>query len=360
MKGGFSFCGVDIQDVGLEYAPELEDTYVYGSATTKVYEETFDGHNGGYFYGASRDPKQFILRCFFEETVIDKGLFTKIQHLFKVGKSGKLIFKRRPWCYYYATVTEYDDHELSNYLNGIIKITMKAYYPFARCDDLYSLRLTPNHENIMENSALYDTDGMAPEQAFTNINLTKPNTFSFTLGNPGTERAALTIVAAGDVGAGVIIRNKTTDQEMKLVAMSKAKTTNVNKVVTVDGISGKTILSVEDGSDASLAFLYHDYGFIELAPDYPANRKIYITGNSGNNITVSNKLEEDYIDKYIYVNGWRKITDQPDIHTLTVDSISAITKPFRATIMSMNQLEVVPVTSISLDKLSFYFKPTFA
>ena len=359
MKGGFTFCGVDINDIGLEYAPELEDTYVYRSANTRIHEETFDGHDGGYFYGTSLEPKSFVLRCFFEENIIDKGFLTKVQYLFKVGKSGKLIFKRRPWCYYYATVVDFDDHGITNYMNGIIKITMKAYYPVARCDSLYGLRLTPFYENMMANSALYDTDNMAPDQTFENIELTVPNVFPFILGNPGTERAKLTVVAAGDCGKGVIIKNKTTNQEMKLIAMSKDKTTNVNKHITVDGISGKTILSSVDGSDAAIAFLYHDYGFIDLAPNYPAERNIFISSAEDDVVTVTNNITKDYEGKYIYVNGWHKILEQSR-NTFKLDDNVSVDRPFRTTVMTMNELEVKPITTINLSKLSFQFKPTFA
>lgn len=360
LKGGFMFCGTDISDLGLEYAPELEDTYVYRPAATTIHDETFDGHTGGYFYGTSQKPKEFVLRCIFEETVIDKGFLTKIQHFFKVGKSGKLVFKRRPWCYYYVTVSEYDDTGITNYLNGVITIRMKAYYPFARCDHIYHFRSMPYHENIMANTAMYDTEGMAPDLSFTNVELTSPETKKIIIGNPGTERASLAVTAAGNSGKGVIIRNKTTNQEMKLVALSDAVTTDINKEVRIDGISGKTLLVNNDGTNPSLAFLYHDYGFLELEPGFPAERNIYVSYTDGNKIYVSNILNTDYVGKYIFVSGWHKIIDQPDKHTFIIDNAIENHGSSRTTIMTMNELEIVPVTTMNLSKLVFSFKPTFA
>ena len=357
MNGGFTFCGVDVANLGLEYAPELEDTYVYRPAKQNVYDQVFEGHNGGHFYGASYEPKEFILRCIFEETAIDKGFLSSVQSFFRVGKSGKLIFKRRPWCYYYATIVEYDDTGITNYLNGIIKITMKAYYPFARCDDVYSLRTMPYHENIIANTALYDIDGMAPQTDFEDIT----SKTDIIIGNPGSVDADVAIRVAGNSGGGVIIRNNTNKTEVKIVAMSKAKTTNVNKEVRIDGISGKTTLYDNDTGDSKIAFLYHGYGFLKLDPGYPVKRNIYISYVDGSSINASNIIHDDYIGMYIYADSkWHKIIDQPDNHTFIIDGIIENPGSIKTTIMKMNEITIEPVDSMDLSKLSFVFKPTFA
>ena len=46
MEGGFSFCGVDIADLGLEYAPENANTYVYSPGAFDVNDESFPAHDG--------------------------------------------------------------------------------------------------------------------------------------------------------------------------------------------------------------------------------------------------------------------------------------------------------------------------
>lgn len=360
MKGGFSFRGVDIADLGLEYAPELEDTYVYRPARPVIHEQTFEGHDGGYFYGASREPKEFILRCIFEETVIDKGFLSKIQAFFKVGKAGRLIFKRRPWCFYYATITDYDDKEITNYLNGVIKITMKAYYPFARCDNFYTVRATPYHENLLANTALFESEAMIPDNSFSDITTTK----NIILGNPGSERAHVEVVASGTSGAGVVITNKTTKQAMRLVAMSNVKP-GISKEVRVDGISGKTIVYDPLLQTSELAFLYHDYGFIELEPAFPAKRDVYIKYNENSStINTVNIMREDFVGQYIYAgNEWHKIVNQPDSKTITIDNEHPllISGEHRTMIMLMNEIEIKPDdANMNLTKLSFSFKPTFA
>lgn len=366
IRGGFSFCGIDIADIGLEYAPDIKDTYVYATATTNVHEETFEGHDGGYSYGSYKEPKTFTLRCIFEEEHIAKGLMAKVFHLFQPGKKGKLIFKRRPWCYYYATVTSVPDlSEVRNYLNGIITITMKAYYPFARGIEINnrlfcSLPTDPYHNEIMENTALLDKDYMVP-----NTQLTTPITgqTSILLYNPGTERAKVDIVISGSAGDGVTIANSTTNQKCRYVAFN----TNGNQYIYTDGISGKTVL--DDDGARELAFLYHDYGFIELEPAFPILRKIYATCE-GNTVTTVNILFEDeaeqewYAGKYIFIgneNGsWHKIVQCQDKHTLIISNTASQATPCYSCIALMNEITITPTHGSSLSRLSFIYKPTFA
>lgn len=354
MTRDFSFCGTHISTIGLSYAPELENTYVYRPAATNVHEETFEGHNGGYIYGAWKEPKEFILRCYFEEKRIDKGIMAKIHSLFRIGKTGKLIFDKRPWCYYFATVTNVDDRETSNYLNGIITITMKAAYPFARADFLYNERTDPFHDDIMNNSAAYDKQSMPPVTSFLSL---PQNTVI--IGNPGTERAAVKVTAAGDALEGIVIANNTTGQSMKIIGLSKAETTNVNGEVIIDSLNGKTILSKPN--EKTMAAKYHDYGFLELESAFPAIRDLYIHYDAGYTVQVVNILNENLIGKYIFVQGeWRKINTQPDKHTLTVSKAMTESGTEKTTAMLMNEIQITAIGTADITKLSFEFKPTFA
>ena len=196
--GGFSFCGVDIKDIGLEYVPENQNTYVYRPAKYNVQEETFDSHDGGYFYGTTLRPKEFTLRCIFQDTHINSGLLTRVFDLFKRGRTGKLIFSRRPWLWYDATVTAIDDSSLQNFLNGIIKITMKAYYPFGKTDQTYIYEDDPNEDDLLVNSAmLKDASWQLDKDFAENAPITGQLPEPIRLYNPGTERAPLTIEIAG-------------------------------------------------------------------------------------------------------------------------------------------------------------------
>lgn len=352
MVESFSFCGVDVTDLGLEYVPDLENTYVYKPAEAEMHEETFEGHHGGYFYGATRKPKEFILRCCFEER-IDKGLLAQFHSLFKVGRKGKLIFTKRPWCYYYATVTEIDDTELLSYRSGILKVSMKAGYPFGLCDDFVNIRTDPFHDEIALNTGLFENPDMILPTSFTSI--TKQT--SFLLANPGTERASVGIKIQGNVGTGVNVTNSTTGQTCRFIGFDDDITTNSGKWVYVDGITGKVLLT-NMASDTKLAFLYHDAGFIELDPGFPVLRDIYAS-SSGTTVTTTNIIHEDLSGKYIFLDSsWCKITKSVDKHTFTTNKTANCTA-VRTTVMPLNEIVIKPDTFMNIN-IEFIYKPTFA
>lgn len=372
MRGGFTFCGYDIADFNLEYAPDKENTYVYRPAKTIVHEETMDGHNGGYYYGAYKQPKEFVLRCFYEEKDIDRGLMSKMFQLFRVGKSGQLVFKRMPWYAYYVTVTEVNDRDMQNYRNGLITITMKAGYPFARGVNVnepydnehlfYSLPIDKYHDKVIQNTGLFIRRDMVPQMAFTDIQLTAPNNQTILLANPGTERASVGLVVAGNAGDGITITNNTTKQECSIVGMTRSATTGSGKELYIDGISGKTVL--RDNISSEISFLYHSGGFIEIEPTNPVIRNLYITSIGNNTISLVNNLEQDVIGRYIFVSShWHKILNQTDenILTLRVTEEEPLDVQNESTmICDMNEITVTPVTELYLDKLSFIYKPTYA
>ena len=358
MKGGFSFCGVDILDIGLEYAPENKDTYVYKPTETEIQEETFDGHDGGYFYGVTKKPKEFILKCFYENKNITDGIMAKANNLFRVGRSGVLIFNDRPWCYYYATVVDTDSSEMYNYMNGLFVITMKAYYPFARGIEvnghmMFNLETDSLHEKIVANTAILDREEMIPETSYDYLPEGK-----ILLYNPGTERASVGIVVAGEAGDGVTINNLTTGQSCRYVGFKPE-----SGDVCTDGINGKTI--AKKNGVSSLAFLYHDYGFIELEPAFPIIRDLYVS-TKDNVVTTVNMLYQEeaekewYKGKYIFVNGrWHKIQECSDEHILLLET-SAGTGSEKTCVVLMNEIEVHGTHGTELTNISFVYKPTYA
>ena len=359
MIGGFSFCGIDIADLGLEYAPENKDTYVYKPTTTNIHEEVFDGHDGGYYFGATKEPKEFILKCFYQDSHVSEGIMTKAHNVFRKGRSGLLVFKKRPWCYYYATVTDVDTTEMYNYLNGLFVVTMKAYYPLARGLEvngrlLCNLPDDPYHDDIMLNTALLESEEMVPQTMYTTL----PSN-PILLYNPGTERADVGIVISGSAGGGVTIRNLTTDQSCRYTNFD----TGASGEIYTDGINGKTILN--QNGVKTLAFMYHDFGFIELEPAYPIIRSIDVSYNGTTVTTTENLLalepEPDwYAGKYIYLDdAWYKIVSCDDLHTLTISS-DAGEGVCTTDIVLMNEINVITSQNTDLLKISFVYKPTFA
>lgn len=359
MTGGFSFCNTNIGSLGLYYVPELEDTFVYKPASSESHVETFEGHDGGYFYGSWYSPKEFTLRCYFEDSKIDKGIMAQIYALFKVGKSGKLVFDRRPWCYYHATVTDPIESDFINYENGLITIHMKAMYPFARSDIMINTQFEEYHDIIMSNSAVFDKPEMSLQQQFTNLQTDHTHPLSIILCNPGQETAHVGVSIAGDVGEGVVISNASTGQSMRFVAITKAVTTDSGKEVYVDSISGKTVLT--GGNQTQIKFLYHDYGFISLESSYPAIRDVYIDYTEGNIINVSNILDQNVVGKYIFATDrWMKIASRPDEHTIVVHGSISASGSERTMIVPMNEIYIIPDSTMDITSLKFIFKPTYA
>lgn len=368
MKGGFSFDGVDIAELGLEYVPELDDIYVYDPAEGEPQEQTFESHDGGYYYGVSLQPKDFTLRCYFEDSRVNRGVMAKIHHVFKKGRTGRLIFRRRPWCYYVATIVNVS-HEFSNYENGLITIEARAYYPFARSDVFFAMPTHREYQEMKTNSAVVTSRTMIPSmEVDCSSELTQST--ELLLLNPGTERAPVAIEIAGDAAAGVVIRNETTGEQCKYIGLTKAVTTSAGKYLCTDSLNGKTMLKSD--TTGELCFLYHDSGFINLAPAFPAIRDLYVNYTGGTSVTVTNMLydinevsaediNERYAGKHIFLDGeWREIAGVTDAHTLELTETIGDSGVESTMILKLNKITVAPVNTMALTRLRFQYKPTYA
>lgn len=384
MRGGFSFCGIDIATVGLEYVPEIADTYIYHPSKPRIFEEVFDSHVGGYYYGQTREPKVFSLRCIFEESEIDRGVMSRIFHLFKPGRTGSLVFERRPWCEYIATVTSIDDTQFTNYLNGFILIEMKAYYPFSTCNTMWLPAKYKDFTRAMANTALFEKEEMIPLMKFGSVALPISETISkapIILPNPGTEPAPVGIEIAGNAGTGVTITNMSTGQTCRFVGLTSQEFDGEKTWLYLDSLTGKT-LKVQDGK-SKLQFINHERGYLHLAPGYPCIRNMYIYTQDG---TVYSKTklydhrvgetradaEERYVGKYIWLdNKWCKITgvgngttptmyDGTDEYVLKINQYVPDGLRVRASVYQMNEISVKADTTMRLTRLNFIYKPTFS
>lgn len=108
LEQSFVFDGVDARQLGLTWVPELRDTAVFMPGKQTYSETVFEGHNGGYYFGKTTPPKEFNLRCAFENRSIYEGYLDKLLGHFKPGKTARLSFTDRPWCWYTTTVTHID------------------------------------------------------------------------------------------------------------------------------------------------------------------------------------------------------------------------------------------------------------
>ena len=355
MQGGFSFCGVDIAKFKLEYVPTLDQTYVYSGSDYEVHQEVFDAHHGGYFYGTTVQPKDFTLRCFFQDQHISHGVLSDIEHFFRRGKTGKLVFQNRDWLWYTATVVDLDTKDLRNYRNGFVTISMRAYYPFSRHDHLCLKDENMFGNHIAANSGLLK-ESLTPSCEIGPLTESK-NIFLY---NGGSETASVAIEIAGEAGEGVTITNHTTGQTCKMIAFTKENTDDAGKYIVVDGLNGKTVLT--DGSTAERSFAYHDHGFIELAPSCPVERDVYISyvGGSTSVTIIGAQIGESSIGRHIMVGAeWKKIVGISDGNVIVIDSPAAEDGFEYSNIVTMNEINIELSAGADLSKLNFVYKPTF-
>lgn len=366
--------------------PDNQNTYVFSTVPWKLDEETFEAHDGGYVYGATAQPKDFTLRCIYENNHINDGELTRIMHFFKRGRTGKLIFQTRPWCWYVATVASVDATQMTNYLNGFITIKMRAYYPFARTEQTYIYNDDPNETNLLNNTAMMKGVEWDLSKNFASSEITEQTTYQ--LYNPGTETAAVSIEIAGDVGTGVTITNSTTGQSCKIVALTKAITTDASKYLIIDSLSGKVLLTT--GSATEYGFLYHDNGFIDLASNYPVIRNANVTGAyNTNKLNSSTAFDESIIGQYfsMRVSGSSAELGSAVVGQMLLNNAAAsdlfiakitglennnkrlvldrtlpvgVTVAVNPAIGTFNNITVTPATIMALTKLIFRYKPTFA
>lgn len=265
ITGGFSFCGTNIGTFGLEYVPSLQDMYVYRQGQYAVDEDTFTAHHGGYMYGTQVKPKDFTLQCFYEGRDINSGLQMNVEHYFRRGRTGKLIFSTRPWLWYVATVVSVETQRTNRY-NGFVTIKMRAYYPFGRTDNLYLLTTA---DVDMKNNTFLLNAADTPTTNYNGIALQANEPYTIHLYNGGTEPAAVEIQIAGAINEGITFENVTNHTRCKLRALTAELSSGAGKYLSCNALNGKTVLT--DGSTSELAFLYHDEGFLYLDPGTPSN-----------------------------------------------------------------------------------------
>lgn len=406
MKGGFSFCGLNIGDLGLQYAPELQDTFVYGNADLTVNEESFAARDGGIRYGSSYKPKDFRLRCYFEDKHINDSILDNILNFFTKDKTGKLVFDNRDWCWYNATVMSIDVSNITNYKNGFVTINLRAYYPFARTEIFYAKTETEDGSHItydedsdfnsyiqyptvndedpiidyqiddqeylnvngesvvttdpyLKNKVTFYSEDVTPLFSFTNVTSSK----TVLLYNAGNARASVCIKLKGNAGDdGVVIYNRANGAEAKFIGFTKQATTSASKYILCDSLNGKTILT--NGTTSAMMFLYHDYGFIDLIPSTHLLKNVKWTYETGSNTVTSNKhLNETHVGNYIYILGnWHQIVSVTGNNTALIDVTGMpITESGTelSDIVFMNELAIVTSNNTVLDEVTFIYKHTF-
>lgn len=368
MKGGFSFCGVDIENLGLTYVPEMSETYApFAGADISVSALNEGTMDGGYFYGTTLKPKEFTLRCIFENDDIRNGNLMRIENIFARGKTGRLVFKNHDWIWYTATVTQaVNTDKLTNYMNGFVTIRLTAYYPYGRSDYLYLPEdMDPEsklYKDMLFNSAILKQEDMPIPPA------SSPNTennATIYVYNPGTETAKCAIqMKHNALKEGVTIENLTTGQKCEVAGL-----TNRSKTIVVDGMNGKTVVYESGSVEPALGFIYHRGGFIDLVPAGNIIRDVEIrkTGANTYEITNSGSIEEDgytyYIGKWIICEGNCMQITESNGSTLTVEQTNSLASNKNYSMNIVDNVNKIMVSKkaagTTIDNFGIIYKATF-
>ena len=352
----FTFCGVSVADCGLHYVPKADNIFVWDS-NYETHSVEVAGHHGGYYFGSTIKPKAFDLDCYFED--ITSLQLKQIQALFHRGRTGELVFSDRPFLTYTATVTEWTRPEIYATKSGLITLHLTAFYPFARMDR-YSVLDFEEYGSTYEDLVKGSTGVMLTSDTPANvIDTTTALTAvtSFLLYSCGDERADPVIRIAGSVGTGVSIYNSATKQTCAIKGLTKALTSNVNKWLEIDTLSGKVYLT--DGTTPVMSFLYHDRGFIQLEGSAPIRRSVPFT-YTGNALASDALFTPNDEEKYVNISGtWRRITDYMNPSAVLIDYTYGAPGSATSDIVTMNYITVTPVTTMEITKLEFHYNPTF-
>ena len=164
------------------------------------------------------------------------------------------------------------------------------------------------------------------------------NSTSFLMYNPGTEAAHTIIRLAGDAGEGLLIRNLTTGQRCKVAGLTGTSLLP-GALLVLDSEKGQT--RVELGDESTLAFAFHDEGYITLAPCTPFTRAVSVSHTAGSNTVTSADLFKPYMKgQYLYLSGWVKINVVTDENTAVIARNADSTGTTVTPIVTMNEMEL--------------------
>lgn len=391
MATSFTFDGKNCKtDFGIRYAPDLRDTYVWKPVAHTIHEQRFDAHPGGYYYGSTPQWKDIVIRCFFEDKLITDGFLTRIERFYHIGRTGKLTFSNRPWCYYNATIVQYDDTQLRNKHNGVLQMVMRCYYPYARgLKNMNQYTASDITKRMLQNSGLSAYNSTLFPTSFTFDSVTsKPIPFPSQLLNPGTVRAdtLMKIRCNGSLGDGIIIKNRATNQECKI---QPTLTPGVDYYL--DSLNGYCY--VIEYNERIMKPLHHDFDFIQLLPaelmfiddvywdaesevlvgDWPydikdlkgkiirLNAECIDTIESADYATVRQRTGNNVYGEAAYgVDVYGEDIVAVTLSNYSITSETNIDYPYAAVVDPVNKLTIEAVGNTATNiTVSFDYKPTF-
>lgn len=207
---GFSYRGKNIGDFGdIYYIPDADERGDY-ALPYEVSEQELNGRDGAYYYGNRVEPREFALRCYYENlTQKDKE---DIMRWYNRNTKGRLIFDERNWVYYDVIPNarvDFEDYR-GETCNGVrykgrMTIHLKAYCPFGKLlpDAMVNSNVTLVGAAWADISFVGSSTTGADNETLILYSARMPSdTYStsdtlFYIYNPGTEPTPLLIKLAG-------------------------------------------------------------------------------------------------------------------------------------------------------------------
>lgn len=357
----FSFSGINISHFGVHYAPDRPDWHIWDDDYSVV-NKTVDSQDGGQWYGSSVRPKEFNLRCYFED--ITEFQLAFIIGLFERNRFGDLIFDERPWLVYKARITKRPNivkyPTPSGRYSGVITVYLTAYYPFAK-SNIHVLE--DNEDYLGLSDRLKNTTGIlyrdrTPKVQDISESSRAIGQFEFYLLNGGNAKADTVIRIAGDVGEGVVIHNATLGRSCKVTGLTEANTSSEGKWLEIYSQTGECFIT--NGNSRQNGWAHHDAGYIQLAHTGIIRRGIGLKFE-GNTI----KADIDVFipsdtGKHIWAeSGWVQIVSVTDARTITVDPPAPVNGIGSGDIVLLNKIVVTPLSTMSLTKFEVDYYHTF-
>lgn len=356
MAEGFRYNGVHIEDMHCQYVPDADVRGDVMGAYT-VHDEDMDGRNGGVWFATTVKPRVFNLACVYEEITLAQR--EEILNWLDRRTSGELIFDDRPYAVYTVRPTErvrFEDYS-GTYIDGVEKhsgvftIQFTAYCPFAKLvANSIPMQMPDDEEQANAINRMKEDIMLLPsEQMPSSPSL---STRSFLLYNCGTENAHTVIKLAGTIGEnGMLIMNTTTGQRCKVGPITAAETTDLNKRLAISSEMGK--VEMIGSVSTELAFEYHDYGYITLAPSTAYTRDITMTYSSGQQTITSNGQFKPYMEgQYVYVGSdWFEIAKVNSKDSATLSSAPSGSGTVHTPVVTMNRI-IITGDNINLTELS--------
>lgn len=163
------------------------------------------------------------------------------------------------------------------------------------------------------------------------------------------------MAVAGNVGdQGLLLYNRTTKQRCKIINLTTEATADIGARLLVDATRGRVSI-VRDGAE-TLAFAYHDEGYIQLEGAFPIARNLtFRYAASERKCTCDDLLYPEMEGWYVNLSGqWIRISKVVDAHTASVEYTFPHDSIEVSQVVRMNEI-VLTSGGIQLPTLRFQY-----